>query len=155
MTLNPNQFALAPIQGMLDMRMNSQTISCQVDATSAGGLLPGQAVKMVDSAGGIPKIVECAAASDDVFGFLNYDIKSQAFAVGDKVEVSALRGNVMYMTASAAIARNAMVCIVVASKKVHTAVGASGEVIVGRALDKAAADGDLIRVIIDLPGVAA
>jgi hypothetical protein len=138
---------------MADLRMNSQSIACQVDSSSAGGLVPGQAVKMVDLGGGIPKVVECAADTDDVFGFINYDIKSQAFAVGDKVEVSALRGNVMYMTASAAVARNAKVMIVVASKKV--AVATTGKTIVGRALDKAAADGDLIRVVIDLPGSAA
>lgn len=150
MALNQNQFVQIPVQGQLDLRFNGQTVSCQVDSSSAGSLVPGQAVKMVDSAGGIPKVVECAADEDDVFGFINFDQKNQSFAVGDRVEISAMRNNVMYMTAGAAIARNAEVMIVVASKKVVTATSTNR--IVGRAFDKAAADGDLIRVVIDLPG---
>ena len=150
MALNQNQFALIPIQGLMDLRFNPAVISAQIDTSSAGGLVPGQAVKMVDSAGGVPKVVECAADTDDVYGFLVYDIKQATFAIGARVEVAAMRDNVMYMTASAAITRNAQVEIVVASSKVATA--ASGKRIVGRALDKAAADGDLIRVTIDLPG---
>lgn len=153
MTQVLNQFNQAPIQGMLDLAFNAQTVSGQLDSTSAGGLVAGQAVKMVDNSGGVPKFVECAADTDDVYGFINYDIKSATFAAGDNVEVSAMRNNVMYMTASAAIARNAKVMVVVASSKVATAT--SGKTIVGRALDKAAADGDLIRVTIDLPGSAA
>lgn len=152
MSLQQNQFNQSPVQGQMDLRFNSETISCEVDVSSAGSLPAGQAVKMVDSAGGVPKVVECSADSDDVFGFINYNIKNRLFNVGDAVEVSAFRGNVMYMTASAAIARNAKVMIVVASDKVATRSG--GGVCVGRALDKASADGDLIRVIIDLPGVA-
>jgi hypothetical protein len=153
MSLQQNQFNQSPVQGMLDLRFNAQTISCEIDSTSNGGLVPGQAVKMVDSAGGVPKVVECDADSNDVFGFINYDLKSQSFAAGDMVEISAMRDNVMYMTASAAISRNAKVAIVVSGSKIVTA--SSGKMIVGRALDKASADGDLIRVIIDLPGALA
>lgn len=153
MALNQNQFTQATVQGQMDLKFQPSVLSCQIDTTSAGALPAGQAVKIVDSAGGIPKVVECAADTDDVFGFLIYDMRRATFEVGDKVEVAALRGNVMYMTASAAIARNAKVAIVVASDKVVTAT--TTKVVVGRALDKAAADGDLIRVVIDLPGVSA
>jgi hypothetical protein len=153
MTLSQNQFAQTPIQGLLDLRFNVNSISAEIDAGSAGGLVPGQAVKLVDSAGGIPKVVECAADTDDVYGFINYDIKSQSFEAGDRVELSVMRDNVMYMTASAAIARGAKIMIVVAGNKVATAT--SGKTIAGRAFDKASADGDLIRVTIDLPGTAA
>lgn len=147
-----NQFNQSPIQGQLDLRFNPSTLSGELDVSSAGGLVPGQAVKMVDSSGGVPKFVECAADSDDVYGFINYDIKTQVFAAGDRVEVSAMRGNVMYMTASAAIARNAKVMIVVTGSKVATRSG--GGICIGRAFDKATASGDLIRVTIDLPGIA-
>ena len=153
MALNINQFALTSTQGQLDAQRNTQTISCQVDVSSAGGLVPGQAMKMVDSAGGVPKLVECSAASDDVFGFINYDIKSKTFAVGDRVEVSFNYSNVMYMTASAAIARNSKVMVVISGSKVATAT--TGNMIVGRALDKAINNGDLIRVTILLPGTLA
>lgn len=148
-----NQFNQAPVQGMLDLRFNPNTISCAIDVSSAGSLVPGTAVKVVDNAGGVPKVVECAADTDDVFGFINYNIKNAKFNAYDAVEISAFRDNVMYMTAGAAIARNAKVEIVVASVKVITAT--SGKTIVGRAYDKAAADGDIIRVVIDLPGTTA
>lgn len=153
MALTMNQIRQIPIQGQLDMRFNTQTVSGRIDTTSGGGLVAGQAVKMVDSASKVPSFVECAADTDDVYGFINYSIKDATFSVGESVEVSALFGNFMYMTASAAIARNAKVMIVVASKKVATAT--SGKTIIGRAYDKAAADGDLIRVTIELPGAAA
>ena len=153
MALNINQFGLTSIQGQMDLSKNFQTVSCQVDTSSAGNLVAGQAMKMVDSAGGVPKLVECAAASDDVFGFINYDIKSKTFAAGDRIEVSASRGNVMYMTASAAISRNAKVMVVISGSKVATAT--TGNMIVGRAYDKAVNVGDLIRVTIDLPGTLA
>lgn len=153
MALNQNQFTQATVQGQMDLKFQPSIISCQIDTTSAGGLLAGQAVKIVDSVGGIPKVVECDVNTNDIFGFLTYDMRRATFEVGDKVEIAALRGNVMYMTASAAIARNAKVAIVIASKKVVTATTVL--TVAGRALDKAAADGDLIRVVIDLPGVAA
>lgn len=151
-TLGPNLFSQITVQGVLDLRFNGQTVSGEIDATSGGGLIPGQAVKMVDSLNGVPKFVECAAATDDVYGFINYNIKNQTFGVGDYVEVSAMRNNVMYMTASAAIARNAKVMIVVSGSKVATAT--TSNTIIGRAFDKAVNAGDLIRVTIDLPGIA-
>lgn len=153
MVLNQNQFQQSPVQGQLDLLVSSSTIACQIDSSSAGNLVPGQAMKMVDSAGGVPKIVEAAADTDDIFCFLNFNQKDQDFDAYDAVEVSYFKSNVMYMTASAAIARNAEVMVVIASKKVATAT--SGKRIVGRALDKASADGDLIRVLINLPGALA
>ncbi len=152
-TLNQNQFTQIAVQGMLDLRFNASTISCEMDTTTAGAIVPGTAVKIVNSAGGIPKVVECDIDTNDVFGFINYDLKQKTFNAFDRVEVSFFRGNVMYMTASAAISRNAQVAIVIANDKIVTAT--STQRIVGRALDKAAADGDLIRVIIDLPGATA
>ncbi len=153
MSLSQNQFAMIPIQGQLDLLHNANTIAAQIDVSTGGGLVPGQAVKVVDNASYLPKVVECAADTDDVYGFINYDIKSATFGSGDRVQISAMRDNVMYMTASEAIAKNGKVMIVVSGSKVATAT--SGKTIVGRAFDKASADGDLIRVTIDLPGSAA
>ncbi len=148
MALNPNQLAPTTTQGFMDQSHNFSTHSCQVDTTSAGGLVAGQAVKLVNSAGGIPKVVECAADSDAVFGFINFSVKDATYAAFDYVEVSAFRGNVMYMTAGGAIARGGQVSIVIASKKV--VASGTGQTVVGIALDKAAADGDLIRVYVDI-----
>lgn len=146
-----NQVKQEPVQGELELALQPNTISCQVDSGSAT-LIPGQAVKMVDSAGGVPKVTAVTADTDDVFGFVNYSMKDQDFPALAKVEISMFRGNVMYMTSSAAIARNAKVMVVVTGSKVATR--ASTGICIGRAFDKATAGDQLIRVLIDLPGVA-
>lgn len=154
MALSMNQFSLEALKGMVDLKVGPANIlACEVDSSSAGGLVPGQAVKIVSVAGGIPNIVECSAASDDVFGFIAYDIKDSTVGPGDKVEVAFARGTAMYMEASAAISANASVMIVLSGSKVATATATNR--IVGRALDRASGSGDLIRVIIDLPGAVA
>lgn len=145
---SPNQFKQSVVQGQLDLRFNGETISCQIDASEAGTLVPGEAVKLVDSAGGIPKVEKIAADTDEIFGFINYDIKNADFKAEDACEVSRA-GNIMHMTASAAIARGVEVCYANASVKVKNLVATN--TIVGYALDKAAADGDLIRVVIATP----
>ncbi len=147
MTLNINQFNQSTIQGALDLKFGGAVVSCQVDVTTAGNLVPGTAVKVVDSAGGVPKVVEIAADSDEVFGFLCYDIKQPNFDAYAPVEVALVNGGAcMFMTASAAIARNAVVCPVISGVKVKTSAGGGRDV--GRAYDKAAIDGDLIRVLL-------
>lgn len=154
MALNQNQFAMSVVQGQMDLRFNPSVIAARIDATSAGNVAPGTPMKIVSkTTAGVPNVVECAADTDDVFGFVSYNLKNQNFDAGDLVDLAAMRDNVMYLTASAAIASNAKVMIVVSGVKVATAT--SGKTIVGRALDGAAAAGQLIRVYIDLPGVAA
>jgi len=158
MTLSLNQFALQAIQGQMDLRFNTNIISCEIDSTSAGGLGPGQAVKLVASAGtgnSVPHVVECAASSDAVFGFIVYNIKNQTFNALDKVEIAFAHDSIMYMTSSAAITQGANVSIVVSGSKVATAVGSSGTTIVGQAFDGAAAANQVVRVKINLPGTAA
>jgi hypothetical protein len=150
MTQNINQFSQAPVQGQLDLRFNTNTVTCQVDTSQATAMVPGQAVKLVDSAGGVPKVIAATDDADDVYGFINYDIKDREFVAFDAVEVSVMHDNVMYMTADAAIARGAEVAVVIADVEVRTAVATDR--IVGRAYDKATAAGQLIRVTINLPG---
>lgn len=152
MTQLSNQFAQSPQLGQLDMAFNTTTISCQVDTTEAGTLVPGQSVKLVDSAGGVPKVVACDSDADTVFGFINYQMLKSGYVAGDAVEISTGYGNVMYLRATAAIARGVLLKQAVASTGgVATAVNGSGSKIVGWALDKAAADGDLIRVFVNAP----
>lgn len=148
---NPNQFRQSVVQGQLDLRFNGETISVQIDASEAGVLVPGEAVKMVDSAGGVPKVEKVAADTDQIFGFINYDIKNADFKAGDACEISRA-GNVMHMTASEALARGQQVCYASASVKVKGLV--STNTIVGYTLDKAAADGDIIRVVVGTPSFA-
>lgn len=150
MTQIMNQFAQSEVKGSLDMAYNTTVLSVMLHSTAGVGLVAGQAVKVVDEADGVIKVIEVAANTDDVFGFINYDVRRATFTAGDYVEVSAVNGCVMYMEASAAIARWARVSVVVSGSKVVTASAAL--TVVGRAFDKAATTGDLIRVWILLPG---
>lgn len=156
---NPSQnvFNMSPIQGQMDLRFNPAVLSGFIDASSAGGLVPGQAVKAVSKTGSafgaLPiALVEIAAITDDIFGILIYNIKNQTFGANMAVEVAAMRDNVIYLTSGAAIATNAKVQMVLATPgQVITQTGSNR--VVGRALDGASGSGQLIRVMIDLPGL--
>lgn len=149
--LSPNQFQQTPYLGTLDQAFDYDTTAVQIDVSQATALYAGSAVKMVDSAGGVPKVVGCSANSDVVLGFINYDIKSQSFLAGANAEIS-MSGNVMYLYATGAIARGAQVTLdLTTNGGVAQLVGSSGAQIVGWAMDKAAAAGTLIRVFIKTP----
>lgn len=149
--LNPNQFAQTTVVGMIDLRFPYNSVSVQIDASQSGNLYPGSAVKMVDSADGIPKVVGCASDADEVLGFINFDIKTIAFIAGSLAEIS-MGGNVMYLYATGAIARGTQVCLDLTSPgSVAQVTGSGGEDIVGWAYDKAVAAGALIRVFLKTP----
>jgi hypothetical protein len=156
-TLNQNQFAQIPVLGMMDAKRSQNTLSCEVDSSSAqsGGLKVGQPVKLVDSSGGVPKVVELASATDIVFGFIIYDIKDASFPPLAAVEVMTGFDDVMYMVALGAISRGAILKVdpgnFTSTPQVTTNVTGSGIPIIGWALDKAVNAGDLIRVSSALP----
>lgn len=143
MAININQFTQEPVKGQPDLQFNPTTLPCQVVTGEATALVPGQAVKLVDSLGGVPKVTAVTADTDDVFGVVTYNIKNASFPALTPVEISA-QGNVVWMEASAAIARGAKVMVVVSGQKVATAT--VGKTVIGFAYDKASASGDLIRV---------
>lgn len=150
-TLSQNQFTESSFLGMVDQRFNYNTSEVEIDLSQSGSLYPGQAVKIVDSADGIPKVIGCAANSDVVFGFINFDIKTQIYVAGDRAEISQ-SGNVIYLYATGAIARGAQVTLDLSTKGgVGQLVGSSGASIVGYAYDKASAAGQLIRVKVAAP----
>lgn len=149
--LNPNVFAMSPIVGMIDMRFDYNTVAVMIDVSQATALYAGMAVKIVDSADGVPKVVGCALNSDEVFGFINFDIKTVAFTAGMAAEVSQ-GGNVIYLFSTGAIARGVQVTLDLSTGGgVAQAVPASGFRIVGWAFDKAPAAGTLIRVRLSNP----
>jgi len=152
--LSPNQFGMTSLLGVIDLRYDFNTVSCQVDTSQATALVFGQAVKVVDSAGGIPKVIACAANSDVCAGFINFDIKSPSFPAGSQCEVS-MSGNVMFLYATTAIARFAIVSLDITTiGGVRSAAGNTGDRTVGYAYDKAAL-GDLIRVVLNVGPQAA
>lgn len=150
-SLSQNQFAQSPVVGMIDMRFPYNTVSVQIDSSQATALYPGAAVKMVDSVDGVPKVVGCSADSDEVLGFINFDIKSPNFPAGAMAEIS-MAGNVIYLFATGAIARGVQVSLDLTTMGgVRSAAGNTGDDIVGWAYDKAAAAGALIRVFVKTP----
>lgn len=138
-----NQFSQAPVKGALDLPGIGDVVSGMVYSSEAVALVPGQGVKIVDSAGGVPKFTATTVDGDIPFGFVIGNLKDISYAASDRVEI-ALPGAFMWMEAGAAIARGAAVEAVVATQKVITSAGANP--VIGQAFDKAAADGDLIRV---------
>lgn len=150
-TLNPNQFAQTEFLGVIDMRFPYNTVSVQIDVSQTTSLYAGSAVKMVDSSGGIPKVAGCSADSDEVLGFINYDIKTQAFVAGSSAEIS-MGGNVIYLYSTAAIARGQKVVLTLTTNGgVGPATGSTSKTLVGWAYDKASAAGELIRVFLKTP----
>lgn len=149
--LNPNQFAQSEYLGVIDMRFPYNSVSVQIDASQSTALYAGSAVKMVDSAGGVPKVVGCSADSDEVLGFINFDIKTVQFVAGSQAEIS-MGGNVIYLYSTGAIARGAQVVLTLTTNGgVAAATGSSAKRIVGWAYDKADAAGQLIRVFLKTP----
>lgn len=149
-----NAFSQASQLGMLDQYFDYNTVPVMVDVSQATPLFAGCAVKIVDSAGGIPKVVACSANSDEVFGFVNYDQKSISFAAGQTCEISQA-GNVLYLYATGAIARGVQVSLdLTTNGGVRAASGHTGDDIVGWAFDKAVAAGALFRVRVSVPSFA-
>lgn len=150
-TVSPNQFAQSPYLGMVDLRFNPNTVSVIIDATETGSLYAGGAVKMVDSAGGVPKVIGCTADDDEVLGFLCFDIKTVAWTAGMPAEI-AMKQNVMFLYATEAIGRGVRVVLALSTNGgVAAATGSTGNCIVGWAYDKATAAGELIRVFLETP----
>lgn len=151
---NQNQFDLTTVVGMVDLAMDVNTVAVQIDASQAGSLFPGQAVKVVDSVDGVPKVIAIAADSDEVFGFLNYNQKNRAYFANDAAEMS-MAGNVMFLMATGAVSRGAQVQVDHSTiGGVKALVGSSGADIVGFAYDKATAAGQSIRVRLSVPSFA-
>lgn len=146
-----NAFSMETVQGASDLSFHGSVLTCQIDAAETATLVAGEAVLITDNAGGVPKVEQLAADTNGTFGFIVRNVKDQNFVAGDRCEV-ALQGSVLYMTAGAAIARGVAVEYDVSAVKVITSAGTNP--VVGFALDKATADGDLVRVFITTPVAA-
>ena len=150
MTQNSNQFAQSTEKGLLSPTNGSVDagFSCQVVTGESTALVHAQAVKFSDTASKTITITAATANTDKIFGFLAYDVKKTSYKAQELVKVFT-DGACMTMEAGAAIARGAAVQIVPTGQKVITK--ASGTTI-GTVLDKATADGDLVRVLITTNG---
>lgn len=149
--LNQNQFAQAPVVGMIDQMYNFNTVPVIIDVTQSGVLYAGAPVKLVASTtGGPPHVIGCTANSDAVFGYINYDIRNISWAAGMTAEISCA-GNVMYMYATGAITQGHQIQSDVVNNGVASSVGSSGAEYIGWAFDGFAGAGSLGRVHIVTP----
>ncbi len=143
-----NQFEQSPTVGQLDLPYNYNSIAVQIDTGETGTLKPGQAVKFTADAGGVPKVEACDANTDQVAGFLNYNIKNRSFLAGDYAEMSQ-RGNVMYLIANEDIDRGERVMIAPLTPG-GVAVATTGKPVCGFALDTVVV-GDFVRIELMTP----
>jgi hypothetical protein len=155
LTTNPavqgiNQFAQSPFLGMVDLKVGPTNITAgQVDSSQSGSLYAGSFVKIVNSTLQPPSVVGISADTDNAWGVIVYDIKSQAYGVGDRAEI-AQSGTCMWLYATGAITRGTEVSPDITSPgSVQAATGV--DAIIGYAFDEAVAYGDLIRVILSTP----
>lgn len=147
MVQSPNQFLQTPEKGYLDLQTGlNNVITCVHKAGETTPLVAGAAVKIVDSFTSIPAVEATDANTEIPFGFVVNNIKDANFPAESRLEV-ARAGTVMFMVASAAIARGANVQYALLTGKVATQ--ASTNAIIGQALDKAAGDNSVIRVVIN------
>jgi hypothetical protein len=151
-SINPNSFAQTTLLGQVDQKFNYNTKSVQIGSTQTGVLYPGQAVKWVaTNSGGVPQVVACTVNTDQVMGYIEFDIRNQNFAANQMCNISQ-GGNVIYLYATTAISAGAQVC----SDAANNGVQATGNsaCVVGWAMDQATAYGALIRINLSTPAYA-
>jgi hypothetical protein len=145
-----NQFQLAREKGTISPSSAAENVYyCRVDASEAGTLVAGSAVKIKDVVGKQIIVEAVAAISDDIFGFVVYNVKKSDYVANDVLNV-ATDNTVIMMEAGAAIAGGVYLQYTITGAKVITAATV-GARIIGKALNKAAADGDLIPVLTKTP----
>lgn len=143
MAQNMNQFSQGTVKGQVMGVPNPATLSAQI---KSGGttVYPGYAVKLVDGTANTI-LVDAAAATDDIFGFVIWNPKKSSFAALDALEV-ALPGTVIILEAAASVARGQSAEYVATGGKVTSYGGTNTPI--GVFLDKATAAGQLVRVLI-------
>lgn len=148
MAIESNQFGFIAEKGQMTLLENLNLVNCKIDDSETETLVPGYPVKIKDISNKVIVIEAADALTDDVFGFVPYNVKKNEYVAGEFIKV-ALDNCAMYMEASAAIAQGANIQADPATQKVATAVAPN--LATGKALTKASADGDLIVVLIKTP----
>lgn len=151
-TLNQNQFAQQPVLGDLDLQYDGSVITAAAASSVATPFVAGQPVKIEDSAGGVPKMLALTSNGDQTFGFVIRNLKDVNVPAGQAFEL-ALKDSVIWLVSDAAISRGSDVEVVYNSNSGAGAVITSAGInpVVGKALDKATAANQLIRVYLAVP----
>lgn len=155
-SLYTNQFKQSNVVGVLDLTTNPNpfVMSAKLDPAITGDVIPGEGVILTDlgasDAVGDPIIDQRSADADAIEGIVIFNNKKATMTGGDIVTI-AKKHAVIVMEASAAISRGAKVALVLATP--GQVVTLTTEALLGKALDKASAAGDLIRIEVLAEGV--
>ena len=124
--------------------------SCKL-ATSANA---GDFVKITSVAGSrVIVVTPITADTDDIFGVIPYEsAKKNVYVAGDMVTVQS-NNTVIVCAAKASLSAGASVMPVVSG--MYVATQTAGKKVIGTALQPAAAQGDLINVLVRIPVVTA
>ena len=146
MAQNLNQFKQTVERGQIAyLNCDSFKMSAVVDASEAGSLKAGDAVKIVTTSKGIPHVVKVGNSDTAAFGVVLFNpVKNDGIVAGDRVEV-AFTGSFIYMEASTSINAGVALDYAYATGKVAAANSGLG---IGVAMEAAAQDGDLIAVYV-------
>jgi hypothetical protein len=150
--INLNAFSLDTAKGLTQFLPSSNVFTCQVYKSLSSGtkLTAGQPVKLATGVNGQITVTACSAETDKVFGVIPLRHKVNGYEAGDLVEVAS-DYCVVTMEAAAATTQGAAVKVAgTAYDQVTPVTGSesSTPAQIGIALDAAAAQGDLIRVLI-------
>lgn len=144
--LSLNQFAPnVPLPGMYAYMANlPQLHNCIVSSSQVTALAAG-AIVTLDSASTNTNasVVKQAAVTDPIFGVVTYTPMTASFAAGERVGI-ARDNDVVWLPAAAAVNVGAELYFNTSNQVTSTPT--AGNSIVGKALTKATAAGDLIQV---------
>lgn len=142
-----NQFDQSIEIGALTLAPNLNIIPVTIDSTVTDTLLAGQAVRIVANSAKNITVSAVTTTAHIFFGFIPFSRGLTSFKKLQLVDI-ACGGSVIWLRAGAAINKSAQVMVggTLTAPSVITAT--TGKVVVGVALDKAAALNDLVRVLV-------
>jgi len=148
-----NQWGMTPEPGELDLTLglnNSMAVLVDPSAADDMAVSAGETVMLKDlgsddPSGVNPVVSPRTSEEDPVFGLMVKSKKAHSFRPKEIIDV-ALEGSVLRLVASGAITRGATVYADLS--KVGQVQGAESGPGLGICLDKAAAPGDLVRVLL-------
>jgi len=156
MPLYTNQFKQGNAVGTLDLNVNPNPFSMVVQYQSGGtgNLVPGEGVILDDLGASdynsLPQVDKRALTADAIEGVVIFDPKRASATPGTRITI-AKKHAVVFMNSGAALLRGAKVELVLATA--GNVITQSAGALFGKALDKATAADELIRVEILTDGV--
>ena len=152
MTFAMNQFGMVSSAGTLAVG-SGPVLECEFyDASAATALVPGEFVCIGSTvAPKVTKVIKGTGLTSAYVGVVLTNPLKASYVTTDRLQVG-LMGAIILCTASAIITAGASLQYAYDTFKVATRAGSN--TIVGIALDNAAADGDLIRVLVYIGSAA-